>query len=52
VLSDKLVGGTRDDNILRIIPGITIQNKKFEILLYRRYHVVRQETYARKQIMN
>lgn len=52
-MSDKLAGGTKDDKILRIITiGITIQNKKCEILVHRRYHAVRQKKYARKQTVN
>lgn len=47
-MCDKLAGGTEDDIILKIIPGITIQNKKCEILVYRRYYAVRQKKYARK----
>jgi len=52
VLSDKLAGGTKDDKILRIIPGITIQIKKCKILVHRRCHAVRQEKYVRKQTVN
>jgi hypothetical protein len=48
VLFDKLAGGTKDDKILRIIPGIPIQNKKCEILVYRRYHAVRQKKIRQK----
>jgi hypothetical protein len=48
VLFDKLAGGMKDGRILRIIPGITIQNKKCEILVYRRYHAVRQKKIRQK----
>jgi len=47
-LFDKLAGGTRDDKILRKIPGIAIQNKKCDMLVYRRYHAVRQKKIRQK----